>query len=63
MRSFDVRHDDPVPLARAAAVRSARERDGAVRARARAQTPAARLSEGLRLSRFAARLAAGRASR
>jgi len=58
MRSFEVRHDDPAPLARAAAIRSAREGDPAERARSRTQTPAERLREGMRLSRFAARLAA-----
>ncbi|MEA2391147.1 MAG: hypothetical protein QOK31_1256 [Solirubrobacteraceae bacterium] len=58
-----MRHDDPAPLARAAAVRSARERDVAVRDRARSQTPGERLGEGLRLSRFAGRLAARRPSR
>lgn len=61
MTAFDVRHSDPVPLARAAAIRSARERDAATRERAASQTMAERLREGFRLARFADRL--GRASR
>ncbi|MGH2837232.1 MAG: hypothetical protein ACRDJY_02650 [Thermoleophilaceae bacterium] len=53
---FEVRHDDPAPQARAAATRSATERDTAVRERARRQTMAQRMLEGFRLSEFAARL-------
>jgi hypothetical protein len=63
MRSFDVRHHDPAPLARSASVRSPRERDDAVSARARSQEPAERLHEGLALSRFAARLTTRSTSR
>jgi hypothetical protein len=53
----DVTHDDPVRLARIAAVRSAGELDHATRSRAREMTPAQRLREGFALSAFAARLA------
>ena len=53
---FEVRHDDPAPRARAAAVRSLRERDPRTRERARAQTMAERLDEGFRLARFGSRL-------
>lgn len=56
MASFDVRHDDPAPLGRAAAIRTNRERDPRLRELARAQTPAERLQEGFRLARFAGRL-------
>lgn len=56
MRAFDVGHEDPAPLARAAAIRSPREQDPAVRGHARQQTPAERLRDGLVLARFARRL-------
>jgi len=60
VRAFDIGHEDPAPLARAAAIRSPREQDPAVRDRARQQTPAERLREGVLLARFARRL--GRAT-
>lgn len=56
MRAFDVGHEDPAPLARAAAVRGPRERDPAVRDHAQHQTPVERLREGVLLARFARRL-------
>jgi hypothetical protein len=56
MAAYDVRHEDPAPAARAAAVRSASERDPRLRDRARAQTMAERLREGFELARFGARL-------
>ena len=56
MAGFDIVHRDPAPLARAAAVRSGRERDPRVRERAAAQTMAERLREGFRLAGFADRL-------
>jgi len=54
--AFDVRHDDPVPIARAAAVRSAEERDPNLREWALAQSMAERLRDGFALSRFATQL-------
>jgi hypothetical protein len=56
MASFDVPHHDPVQLARAASIRSAREKDRGERDRARSQSAAERLREGFRLARFAVRL-------
>ena len=56
MAAFEVVLDDPRATARAAAVRSAAERDPALRERARSQTMAERLREGFALARFATRL-------
>ena len=56
MSRYDIRHDDPCALGRAAAVRSARESDARNRARARGQSMSERLEEGFRLARFASRL-------
>jgi len=53
---FEVTHDDPRATARAAAIRSASERDPALRERARRQTIAERLHEGFRLAAFTSRL-------
>lgn len=60
MRAFEVRHDDPRPLARAAAVRSELEQDPATRAQARAMTIAARLRAGFELCRLASQVRRGR---
>jgi len=56
VRPFEIPDHDPAPLARAAAVRSASERDPATRARELAMSPAERLRAGCALSRFAAAL-------
>lgn len=56
MATFDFPHRDPVPLARAAAIRSRRESDPHIRARAAGQTMEERLRDGFRLARFAGRL-------
>lgn len=56
MAAFDVRHHDPAPVARAAAVRSAQERDASLRDRARAQSMVERLREGFVLARFGSQL-------
>ena len=56
MGSFEIRHGDPAQLARAAAVRSAREQDSATRARARQLSMAERLLTGFELGRVASLL-------
>jgi hypothetical protein len=53
---FEVIHDDPRSIARAAAIRSASERDPALRERARRQSVVERLREGFRLAAFTSRL-------
>jgi len=53
---FEVIHDDPRAAARAAAIRSASERDPGLRERAKHQTIVERLREGFRLAAFASRL-------
>jgi len=53
---FEVTHDDPHAVARSAAIRSASERDPALRERAQRQTIEERLREGFRLAAFASRL-------
>jgi len=50
MRAFDVKHDDPVPVARTAAILSRTEQDPATRADSRAMTPEQRVSVALDLS-------------
>jgi hypothetical protein len=58
VRPFEIRHADPHPVARAAAIRARIERVPAGRGSA-ADTPADRLRRGFELSRFAARLRDG----
>lgn len=53
MRPFDVKHDDPVPLARTAAIRSSAEQDPEPRRALRALPPAERLRIAFRLARTA----------
>jgi len=59
LAAFDVLHEDRLVLARAAAMRSPRERDCGATRRAAAQSMAERLQEGFRLARFADRLRRG----
>lgn len=59
-RPFDFEINDPLALARSAAIRSAREQDPLTRETARRMTPAERLRTAFELSRVAAELAARR---
>ncbi len=56
MPAFEIHHDDPRPVARAAALRSPSERDPATRAHGRALSMPERLRAGFALSSFASRL-------
>jgi hypothetical protein len=56
VESYDVHHPDPSPLARAAAVRSAREQDHRTRDDSLRLSMSERLALGFELSRAAARM-------
>jgi hypothetical protein len=56
VRPFDIRHDDPVSLARTAAIRSRIEQDPQTREEMRNMTPSQRLQLAFELSRSLTRL-------
>ena len=56
MRPYDVKHDDPVSLARTAAIRARSEQDPLTREAARGMTPSERLERAVAISRELARL-------
>jgi len=60
VRPFDVKHDDPVSLARTAAIRSRVEQDPQTREQMRAMSPSERLRLAFELSRSLTRLTRAR---